>query len=341
MGYIGRNRHRTALLAVEVLGFLLFLGARASASDFYDGKTVTLVVAFAAGGLADADGRMVARFLGRHIPGNPNIVVQNKPGAGGISAINYGYHVAQPEGLEIYQLASAHALQQISGSQAVQFDLSQMPALGAWLRSTYALSVRADSPYKSIDDIRNAAQPPLIGTQGLGTGTYAYTIAWQRALGINFKLVQGYEGNEQVLALERGEIDGRTETPTEMIQRGPDWMRRFPALVQSGPDRDPDLPGVPTVYDLAPQPGALFETINSALSVDRPYVLSPGTPPDRVAVLRQAWTDMLNDPELIAEAQRLHWRIIPTPYAKIEAAYKQLVKGTPPDVIGQLKVLFP
>jgi tripartite-type tricarboxylate transporter receptor subunit TctC len=325
------------LAGVGLLGF----GAPTEAADFYDGKTISLVVGFAPGGMADADGRLVAQYLGRHIPGTPRLIVQNQPGAGGINAINVAYQAPRPDGLAIYQLASGHALQQLSGSESIKFDLSRMPILGAWLRSTYVLAVRADSGLKTIADIRAAKEPPRIGTQGLGTGTYAYTIGWQRALGIAFKLVTGYEGNEQTLALERGEIDGRTDTAASLLQRPADWMQRFPALVQNGPDRSPDLPGVPSVYDLNPKPGVLFETVNQALSVDRPYVLSPGTPADRVGILRQAWDAMLRDPALIADAERLHWRIVPTSYEKMEAFYRKAVSDTPPDVIKELKELFP
>jgi tripartite-type tricarboxylate transporter receptor subunit TctC len=313
----------------------------AHSADFYEGKTISLVVGFAPGGMADADGRMIAQFLGRHIPGNPRMIVQNQPGAGGLNAINYAYTAARPDGLSIFQLASGHALQQLSGSEAIKFDVSRMPILGAWLRSTYVLSVRAESGFRSIADIKSAKQPPRIGTQGLGTGTYAYTVGWQRALGIAFQLVTGYEGNEQNLALERGEIDGRTDTAASMLQRPGDWLKRFPAVVQNGPDRSPDLPDVPTVYDLNPKPGVLFETVNNALSVDRPYVLSPGTPEDRVAILRQAWADMLKDPQLIAEAEKRRWRVVPTSYEKMEAFYRQAVRETPPDVLKQLKELFP
>jgi tripartite-type tricarboxylate transporter receptor subunit TctC len=167
------------------------------------------------------------------------------------------YEIAKPNGLSIYQLASGHVLQQLVGSSAVKFDLSKMPILGAWLRSTYVLSVRSASPYQSIEDIRKAVQPPQIGTQGLGTGTYIYTVARQKALGIKFKLVTGYEGAEQTLALERGEIDGRTDTAASMVRRGPKWLAMAPPLVQNGPGRDPLLPKVPTVDELNPNPGSL------------------------------------------------------------------------------------
>lgn len=333
------RRMITRFLLLAILACTLLPAARAA--DFYEGKTVTVVVGFAPGGMADADGRMIAQFLGRHIPGTPRMIVQNQPGAGGLNAVNFAYTAARPDGLSIFQLASAHALQQLSGSDAIKFDLSRMPILGAWLRSTYVLSVRGESGLHSIADIKNAKQPPRIGTQGLGTGTYSYTIGWQRALGLKFQLVTGYEGNEQTLALERGEIDGRTDTAASILQRPADWLKRFPAVVQNGPDRSPDLPDVPTVYDLNPKPGVLFETVNNALSVDRPYVLSPGTPEDRVAILRAAWAAMLKNPDLLAEAGKRRWRIVPTSYETMEAFYRQAVTDTPPDVLKQLKELFP
>jgi tripartite-type tricarboxylate transporter receptor subunit TctC len=336
---IGTKKRALAVFAGAMLGAAC-LSPAAPAANFYDGKTITLIVAFAPGGTADADGRMIGQYLARHIPGNPRIVVQNMPGAGGIKAINMAYQIAKPDGLSIYQLASAHFLQQLAGSDAVKFDLSKMPMLGAWLHSTYILSVRA-AAFKSIDDIRTAKAPPQIGTQGLGTGTYIYTVAWQQALGIKFKLVTGYEGNEQTLAVERGEIDGRTDTASAILQRSPEWMKLAPPLVQNGPERDPLLPNVPTVNDLNPNPGVFWDTINNALSMDRPYVLPPGTPAERVAELRQAWSNMLKDNGFSAAAAKRRWTIVPTSYDKVEAFYRKAAHETPPDVIKELKELFP
>jgi tripartite-type tricarboxylate transporter receptor subunit TctC len=335
MGYATKGALTAAAL---LLGTALSPAARAA--DFYSGKTMTLIVAFAPGGTADSDGRMIAQHLARHIPGKPHIVVQNMPGAGGIKAINMAYQIAKPDGLSIYQLASAHFLQQLAGSDAVKFDLSKMPMLGAWLHSTYVLSVRADA-FTSIEDIRNSKKLPQIGTQGLGTGTYIYTVAWQQALGIKFKLVTGYEGNQQTLAVERGEIDGRTDTASAIRQRSPEWMKLAPPLVQNGPERDPLLPDVPTVNELNPNPGVFWDTINNALSMDRPYVLPPGTPAERVAELRQAWAKMLKDKDFEGDAAKRRWTIVPTSYDKVEAFYQKAARETPPDVIKELKELFP
>lgn len=335
-----RNGFQGTALAALVTAAWSCIAPPVSAAPYYEGKTITMVIAFKPGATADADGRMVAQYLGRHIGGHPQFVVQNVPGAGGIKAINMAYEIAKPDGLSVYQLASGHVLQQLVGSSAVKFDLSKMPILGAWLRSTYVLSVRSASPYKSIENIRKAKQPPQIGTQGLGTGTYIYTVGWQKALGIKFKLVTGYEGAEQTLALERGEIDGRTDTAASMVRRGPKWLATAPPLVQNGPGRDPLLPNVPTVDELNPAPGLFWETVNEALSMDRPYVLPPKTPPERLKELRQAFGEMLEDKDFIAAATKRKWHIVPTSYDKVESFYGK-VKNIPPEVVQQLRELFP
>jgi tripartite-type tricarboxylate transporter receptor subunit TctC len=306
----------------------------------FSGKQMTLTIGFIAGGTADADGRTIARYLAAHIPGNPTMIVQNRPGAGGITSINSAFQGGRTERLGIYQLASAHILQQLAGSPSIRFDLRQMPVLGGWLKSTYVLSIRATSGFKTIADIRASKEPPNIGSQGLGTGTYSYTVGWQEALGIKFKLLHGYEGNEQRLAMERGEIDGRTDTASGILER-PGWLQRFPALVQNGPEHHPLLPGVPTVYDLTPDPGALWETINNALSVDRPYVCAPGTTAEDMAVVRRAWDDMLKDPALLEEAERRNWRVVPTSYKQIETFYEKVLTNTPAAVVQQLRTIFP
>lgn len=194
---------RNTCFASGLLSCAMFLGAAVGSADaqsYYEGKRISVVIGFAAGGTADTDGRLIAQHLGKHIPGNPTLIAQNEPGAGGIKSINMAYNVAAGDGLAIYQLASGHYLQQLAGSSVVKFDLSKMPILGSWTRTTYALAVRADK-FKSIEDIRNAKEPPKIGSQGIGTGTYLYTVGWQSALGIKFKVITGYESAEQDLAV--------------------------------------------------------------------------------------------------------------------------------------------
>lgn len=326
------------VVAVSLL-FGSALSSPSQAADYYEGKRINLIVGFASGGSADGDGRLIARHLGSHIPGHPNIIVQNMPGAGGLKAINMAYQEGAPDGLTIYQLASAHYIQQLVGSSAVAFDLSKMPILGAWTRSDYVLVV--SDKYKTIEDMRKAKEPIIIGSERMGSGTYVFTIAWQKALGLKFKLVTGYGSAERTLAVERGEIEGRTETVGNILRSDPELRKHAPPRAQSGTVRSHLMPDVPTVYEINPNPGAFFETVNEGLSISRPYVLSPGTPADRLAVLRKAWQDMLEDRTFISEVERQGWEFVPTPYDQVENFYKKAIANTPPDVIAELKVLFP
>lgn len=331
---------RASLFWLTALCTLAGAAVPAYAQDNYAGKPLFLIVGFAAGGTADADGRTIARHLSNHIPGAPAIVAQNRPGAGGITSINSAFQGGRGDRLTIYQLASGHVLQQLAGSDAIKFDLRKMPVLGGWIKGTYVLSISAAKGFKTVADLQKAKEPPNIGSQGLGTGTYSYTVGFQRALGLNMKIINGYEGAEQVLAMERGELDGRVDTAASSIQRK-DWRERFPPLVQNGPERHPGLPDVPTVYDIVPSPGPLWETINGAMSVDRPYVLSPDTLPEDIAMLRRAWDQMLKDPALLAEAEKRNWRVRPTSYAQLEAFYKKILNEPPADVIKELRQIYP
>jgi len=331
-----------ACSVVVMAGSLAVSGAAKAQSDnYYAGKRVNVVIGFSVGGTADADGRLIAQFLGRHIPGKPNVVAQNMPGAGGLTSINTAYNVAQPDGLSLYQLGSGHYLQQLAGSSVVRFDISKMPVLGSWTRSTYALIVRTDK-FKSLEDIRKSPTPPAIGTQGLGTGTYLFSLVWQHALGIKLNLVSGYEGAAQDLAIERGEIDGRTNTTETISRANPHWLRDgfVQVIAVSGNQRDPLIPDAPTVRELVANPGPLFETIDEGLSAARPYVLPPNTPPAHVATLRKAWNDMMADKDFVNELEKRKFKFIPVKGEELEAFYKRVIADTPAEVIDILKANF-
>ena len=183
---------------------------------------------------------------------------------------------------------------------------------------------------------------PAIGTQGLGTGTYLFSLVWQNALGIKLNMVNGYESAEQDLAIARDEIDGRTNTTESIVRSRPQWLSSGFArvLAVSGSERDPLIPDAPTVRELAANPGALFETINEGLSAARPYVLPPKTPNERVVTLRKAWNDMLEDQEFIAELERRKFKFIPVKGEELEAFYRRVVADTPVEVIEILKANF-
>lgn len=337
-------RGRAGGLGFALVALVMLAIAPSITADetFYQGKTLRIVVGYSPGGTADADARLIARHLPKHIPGNPNIIVQNVPGAGGIVAINLAYKAAKPDGLSIFQLGSGHYLLQMVGKKEVQYDLTRMPILGAWATDAKALFIRSDTPYRSIEDIRKAKEPPIIGTHGRATLVDIYNIAWQEALGIKLKLIPGYESAAQFAAVERGEVHGRTNSAGASLRTVPHWIKEnfAPPVVQAGPERDPRLGDTPTVYDLNPNPGAFYEAINTGLSIERPYVLPPGTPPDRVAILRQAWQELMKDEQFIANAEKLGWAVTPTSYEKIEVFYKKAIGEPSAEVLEVLQRVF-
>lgn len=333
---------RQAALALACAAVFGAAAGDAGAAELYEGKRVQLIVGFKPGGTADADGRLIAKHLPNHIPGKPNFVVRNVPGAGGITAVNLAYNVAKADGMSIYQLASGHYLQQLAGSKVVQFDISKMPILGAWTRSQYALVVRTDK-FKSLDEIKKSKQPLRIATSGIGTGTYLYTVAWQKALGVKFHMITGYDSAEQDLALERGEVDARTNSAKSVLRGHPDWFEKklVQILAVGGPERDPLIPNVPAIQEVVPNPGPFFEAVSEGLAVARPYALSPGTPAANLKVLRAAWSTMLKDKDFLAEVKKRKWDFVPTSYDRLESFYSKVIKETPAEVVSELKAIFP
>jgi len=314
----------------------------ASAADFYAGKSVDLLIGAPPGGGYDIYGRVVGRHIGRHIPGNPTIVPKNMPGAGSARAAGFISTIAPKDGTVIANIMPGAVIGPLlDPKMEVLFDPTKVKYLGNVNNGVRVCISGKNSSIKTFDD---ALKPNSATFGGVSTNdsTRDYGYMHIKTSGAQYKMVSGYQGTADLsLALERGEIDGRTDTAASILQRPADWLQRFPAVVQNGPERSADLPDVPSVYDLNPKPGRLFETINNALSVDRPYVLSPGTPEERVQILRGAWAEMLKDKQLIAEAEKRRWRIVPTSYDRLEAFYRQAVRETPPDVLKQLKELFP
>ncbi|MQA67112.1 MAG: hypothetical protein GEU76_14625 [Alphaproteobacteria bacterium] len=332
------NTAITAVVALLSFG----TGDAVRAADYYKDKTITVNVGYKPGGSADADARLIAKHLGKHIPGNPNIIVQNRPGGGGVRAINYAYNRAEPDGLSVFQLGSAHYLQQLAGSKAVKFDVSKMPILGAWTKSSYVLAIRSDK-YANFEAIKNAKVLPKIADKGTGSGTAVMTVAWQKGLNIKLDVLPGYGSSESSLAVERGEADGRTLGVSGILRRSPHWISKnfAPPVVQAGPKRDPRIPDVPTVYDLNPNPGKFYRTVNEGLAFSRPYALPPKTSSEPVGILRTAWGKMLKDDAFHADLKKRKWTFVPTPHDEVEKFYQEVMKDASPDVVKDLKKLFP
>ena len=334
-----------------LFGFALVAGAaHASSHEFFKGKVVRLVVGNSAGGAMDDWGRFVAHHLGKHIPGNPDIVVQNMPGAGTVVAANYVYNVAKPDGLTLGLVNPALYIDQLLGSKEVKFDWPKFSWIGSPERIDQVLFIRADVPYKTLDEMRNATEPPRCSATARAGLAYFLPKLLEEGLGIKINMVLGYGGGgEMNLAIEKGEVHCRAGTVSAYVGREPTrtWIKNgfVRALTQSGAKRYPKLPDVPTIYELMETyktPEAtkrLARVLLSSGDLGRPFMGPPGMPPDRVKVLREAFAKAMSDPALLADAQKRKWDLDPLNGEELEVTTKEIMVQ-PPEVIGRMKKLL-
>jgi tripartite-type tricarboxylate transporter receptor subunit TctC len=343
-------RKTKLVAAVVFLSLLIGLtrGLQAQ-TNFYQGKTITIIVGTAPGGLYDLWGRLFGRIMGKHIPGNPTMVVQNMPGGGSMIAANYLYGIAKPDGLTIGMFQTHMYLQQMVQRPEVKFDVLKFNWLGSQEKGTMMFYIRGDSPYRSIDDVVQAKQPPKCGATGLSDQTTLFTRLLEESIGARFVRVLGYKGGSEVdLAMERGEIICRATRVTVHFSREPflTWDKNgFDRhLIQAGKKRDSRLPDVPTIFELmdkykTPEIGRRFARVLLAGDeLGRPMVAPPAVPPERVKILREAYNKALKDPELLNEVMRSKLDMEPITGQVIEALYKELM-DQPEAVVDLVKKL--
>ena len=281
-----------------------------SQSSFYEGKTVTVVIG-ASGGSLEIASRIVARHLGKHLPGNPNVIVQNMTGAAHLVATNHVYTVAKPDGLTLLAANPNVGIAQLTKVEAARFDLRRFQWLGSTGADGVALSVRADLPYKSWDELKKSGKELVVGTTGPGSNAHDFPLLLKEFAGANFKLVSGYPANADVLlAIERKEVDV--------------WAA-FATTIKLAADRGAVRPLVrgrvalkgweqlPVDEDLATSAiGKSIMGIRAApLAIGRAFAAPPGTPAERVRILREAFAKAVKDSEFVAESTK----------ARIEVGY--------------------
>jgi tripartite-type tricarboxylate transporter receptor subunit TctC len=319
-------------------------------APYYQGKTVTIVVGTLSGDLYDLYARAIALYMGRYIPGNPNIIVQNMPGAGHMIAANYLYNVAKPDGLTMGAINAGLYFEQLIGRPEVKFDWTKYNWIGNATKSPQVLYMRADSPYKTIEDVRSAKEPPKCGTTGTGNMGYLVPKLLEETLGAKFNVVAGYQGGSEIdLAVERGEIQCRSLSTEAYFSREPflTWHKNgfSRELVQGGRVRIEKLMNTPTIFELmdkfkTPQQGQRLATaLLASGEFHRPYPAPPRMRPEHVKILRDAFTKTMKDPEFLAEAKKKRLDIDPTTGEEVEALTRD-VMNQPPEVVERLKKMM-
>jgi tripartite-type tricarboxylate transporter receptor subunit TctC len=247
---------KTLLLAVAM--FLLQSVVAQAQAPYFQGKTIRIVTGYPAGDVNDLWPRLIAQHMTKYIPGNPNFVIQNMPGASSMIAANYVFSVAKPDGLTLGWIAPTLYFDQLVGRKEVQYDWAKYSYIGSPSESEHQLYMRTDSPYKTIEDVRRAAEPPKCGSGGAtGTGYY-FPKLLEETVGAKFNIVLGYQGGGPIdLAVEKGEIHCRAMTIESFFAREPfhTWRKNnfVKSIAQSGRKRDPRLTDTPTIYELMDQ----------------------------------------------------------------------------------------
>jgi tripartite-type tricarboxylate transporter receptor subunit TctC len=332
-------------IAGTVLAIIALAASPARAQtveDFYRGKRLTLTVGYGPGGGYDVFARLLARHLSRFIPGSPSIIVQNMPGAGSLIAANYLYSLAPKDGTAFGLFARDMPLLGLLGHNPnVQFDPRKFTWLGSssnFSDDAYVMIVRTDAPVRSIAEMQRPGGPVMIlgGTADGATGGDVPRIL-QEALNLNMRLVLGYRDSAAVfLAMERGEVSGRTTDLSAIQSTRPDWLKPssgFHLLVQYARlARHPDFPDVPTARELATTDSgrALIEfTETPLLTMARPFAAPPGVPEDRAQALQRAFIAAHRDPQYLEEAKRAGVYVSPVGAEQIAQSIERMSQASP------------
>lgn len=324
----------------------------AQAEPFYKGKTIKVIAGTTPGALYDQWARIIASHIGKHIPGNPETIVQNMPGAGHQIAANYLYKVAKPDGLTVIgSVIPTLYLNQLIGRKEVQYDWAKFAFIGSPVKGEQQMMMRADAPYKSIEDIRDTKEPPKCGSPGTGGTDYIFSRLLEETFPpLKIHTVLGYPGGTEIdLAIERGEVICRSFTIEAFFSREPyeTWRKKgfVRNIVQTGRARDPRLSDVPTMHELmdrykTPEAGRRLATIILAGgTLGRPMLGPPGIPPDRVKILREAFAKTMQDPGFLDDIKKRKYELDPTTGEELEV----IVKGAmtqPAEIIQRLKKLL-
>ena len=326
--------------AVWMIAFAgVFVGSTAQSQDFYKGRQVTLVIGNNAGTAYDASARLVARHLGRHITGDPTIVVQNMPGATGLTAANYISNIAPKDGSVIANAHQSLPLRQVLGDRAVQYDAGQFQWIGSAEVSNQTIAVWHTVPVQSLEDIKSR-DVVMGGTTQRADSSIVLALA-NKYLGTRFKVIHGYSANQIDLAIERGEVEGRVVIWGGLKATKPNWLRdnKVKIIAQLGLDRDRELPDVPLLQELAgnDESKRIIELFSAQLALGRPLYAAAGVPKDRASLLRKAFEDMVSSVAFLEDAHRSNYEVQLVSGADLEGIVRNMM-ATPAELIAKAEL---
>ena len=338
---------RTAVLLMALFGFLVTATVEPAfpQPNFYDGKTIRSVVGFSAGGGYDAYTRAIARHFGKHIAGNPSCIVDNMPGAGSLISANYIYKAAKPDGLTIGHFIGGLFLQQLLGKPGIEFDSLKFEYLGVPAQDHFILGIAKSAGIADPEKWIASKQVIKFGGVGGGSGTDDFPNVLRATIGLPIQMVSGYKGTADIrLAFNSGEIAGISNSWESTKST---WKKELETgdlvvAMQVTSKPHPELPKVPLAINFAKTDEArkLIETVARVHGASvRPYVLPPGTPNDRVQILRKAFMDTMKDPDFIAEAKKASLDINPDDGAALEQNVREIFKLDPSRVAKLKEIL--
>ena len=313
--------------------------APAAADDFYAGKSITLAIGFSAGGGYDLYGRALAHYLGLHVPGRPQVIVQNMPGAGSLKLANFLYNVAPKDGTVIGGFAPGIVAEPLLGhGNGVQFEATQFGWLGSVSQEVSVCALMASTGIATVDDMQK--KPMVIGASGGGAESDVFPTLLRNMFHWPIRIVTGYPGGTEItLAMQRREVDGRCGWSwTSLLARNKAMLlshdMNITLEIALAKDNDPLLSGVPLIMDLTADPTlrAALKLIVSRQSIARPFAAPPGLPADRLALLRGAFDETMRDPDFLAEAGKLDLDVRPVNGGAVEALIKEIY-ASPPEAI--------
>jgi tripartite-type tricarboxylate transporter receptor subunit TctC len=314
-----------------------------SVADFYRGKTVNVLIGVGVGGEYDLQARLVARHIGKHIPGNPTVIPRNMPGGGSLVAANHIFNVAPKDGTTLGLIVPTAPIEEKLGAANVRFKAAQFNWIGRLAATPNVTFMNASSPVKTIKDAME--REAVLGATGRSSTVAVYPTMLNHLVGTKFKLVMGYAGSaEAMLAMERGEVEGHSTTWEGVKSRAAKRLQEksINILVQYGLQRHPELPDIPTAVELGRNNEEVLALrfFANASDVGRFILATPDTPADRIQALRRAFDDMVKDPEFIADLEAQKLDLGPLSGEELQKLIEE-VANVPPAILEKVRGLYP